>query len=78
VTLVDSCGRSRWRATAAASVGLASDLPSRARMQVVTVGHRLAPEHPYPAAQHHAMAAYRALLDRGQSVPQISRPRHYS
>jgi len=58
--------------SAATSVGMAADLARKARMQVVTVDYRLAPEHPYPAAPEDAMTAYQGLLDSGQDVAGVA------
>jgi epsilon-lactone hydrolase len=50
-------------------VALVSDA---AQARVLNVGYRLAPEHPFPAAVHDALAAYRWLLARGVAPGQIA------
>ena len=43
-----------------------------ARMRTLAIGYRLAPEHPYPAAHHDALTAWRFLRSHGYAADRIA------
>jgi len=52
--------------------GLVANLSRSARLRVLNVDYRLAPEHPYPAAVEDAVAAYRFALDQGLAPARLA------
>jgi acetyl esterase/lipase len=57
---------------AAQDAGLCAQIARRTSATVISVGYRLAPENPYPAAVDDALTAYRALLDNGTDPSDVA------
>ncbi|NIK57629.1 alpha/beta hydrolase [Kribbella shirazensis] len=54
--------------SARTGANLAAPLSRRSGVPAVSLEYRLAPEHPFPAGVHDALAAYRELVESGQKV----------
>lgn len=72
VTLLHLHGGGYVMGDPAGSHGLTTRLAQATPASVVSVGYRLAPEHPFPAAVEDALAVYADLIERGTDPARLA------
>jgi len=65
-------GGSYWMGSADANSSVPISLADKVNLNVISIDYRLAPEHPYPAAQQDTIAVYKSLLSSGVAAEDIS------
>jgi len=65
-------GGGYWLGSAEANASAAINMAHQSGLEVISIDYRLAPEHPFPAAQNDVVSVYEALLSTGTCSTDMS------